>query len=218
MNYDPKLMHGRALLVGALIVGSPAAAFAQPPAPAPAPSTEPAPAASDSPDGAEPPVPPAPGGAHQPALDPSDLPPGPLKRAILDFQKAVRASGQPESTVSKPIREALRAADRALGARAAGDTRHGGMLERLAKQWVATGEAILKAVASEASATAAIQRLQELTTKLERAEALLVEQQSRLGRLQAQIRTAEAEVAKNEEAAADAERKRIDRPKKRGAK
>lgn len=151
-----------------------------------------------------------------PPAVPSDLPPGPIKREILDFQKSIRESGQPESTVSKPLKEALRAAERAQGARAAGDARHGGMLEQLAKQWVATGEAVLKAVASEAKAASAIEHVQQLTTKLERAEALLVEQQARLGRLQAEIQHAEAKVADDESAAADAERKRLDKagPKK----
>ena len=212
MNYEPKLMHGRALLVGALIVGSPAVAVAQ--------SSPPGPASATSP---ELPVPPASGGAHAPPAVPSDLPPGPLKREILDFQKTVRESGQPESTVKKPLKEALRAAERAQGARAAGDARHGGMLERLAKQWVATGEAVLKAVASEAKAAAAIERVQELTTKLERAEALLVEQQARFGRLQAEIQDAEVKVDQDEDAAAAAERKRLEKAgpkkgKKRGAK
>lgn len=220
MNYDPKLMHGRALLVGALILGSPAVARAQAPAPAtdpaaaPAPSPDPAPAAPPAdPAG---PVPPASGGANVPAAAPSDLPPGPIKRQILDFQKAVRASGQPESTVAKPLKEALRAAERAQGARAAGDARHGGMLERLATQWMATGEAVLKAVAAEAGAAKAIAEVQELTTKLERAEALLVEQQARLGRLQAEIEDAEAAVDERKKAAADAEDERLG--KKRGKK
>ena len=97
------------------------------------------------------------------------------------------------------------------------------MLERLAKQWVATGEAVLKAVASEAKAAAAIERVQELTTKLERAEALLVEQQARFGRLQAEIQDAEVKVDQDEDAAAAAERKRLEKAgpkkgKKRGAK
>jgi hypothetical protein len=232
VNYEPKLMHGRALLVGALVVGLPAVAGAQGPAPAPNAAPDVAPAAPPaSPEGpasegsTEPaPVPPASGGANDPQAAPSDLPAGPTKREILDFQKALRASGQPASTVDKPLREAIRAAERAQGARAAGDALHGGMLDRLAKQWVATGEAVLKAVASEASAAAASKELQELTTKLERAEALLVEQQARLGRLQAEIQAAEEEVAKRKGEATDAERKRLDKAgpsrseKKRGTK
>jgi len=230
VNYDPKLMHGRAeaLLIGTLIVGAPAAANAQ--SPSPAPSTEapasPAPASGAAPSSEEDgpagdqavPVPPASGGANRPLTEPSELPPGSIKRMILDFQKELRDSGRPESTVEKPLSEALRAAERARGARAAGDGLHGGMLERLARQWIDAGKAVLEAVAIEERAAEAAAEAQQLTTKLERAEALLVEQQARLGRLKAEIEEAGAAVDDDKAAAAESEAERLDKAGKRGRK
>jgi hypothetical protein len=156
-------------------------------------------------------APPAGGGAVRPPPGASELAPGPVKRLILDLQKSARDARQPEAIVDKPVREAIRAAERARGARAAGDSRHGGMLERLAKQWVATGEAVVRAVKVEALAAEATQEVQELTTKLERAEALLVEQQARLGRLRSELEAAEADLAKKKAEAAGAEDARLDR-------
>lgn len=157
----------------------------------------------------------------RPAPAASELPPGPVKRLILDLQKAFREARLPKTIVEKPLREAIRAAERARGARAAGDGRHGGMLEQLAKQWVQTGQGVLRAVEVEAQAAEATAEVQQLSTKLERAEALLVEQQARLGRLRSELEEAEAGVASNKAEAAAAEDARLDeagRKRRGGAK
>jgi hypothetical protein len=162
---------------------------------------------------------PASGGADRPSPTASDLPPGPIKRAILDLRKAVDAAGQAPDLIAKPLREAVRAADRSSGARAAGDTPHAGLLMRLANQWVAAGEAVLQAVKVEREANQAAKTARDLSTKLQRAEALLTEQQARLGRLRSEVKKAQASVDAAKSSAAGAEKKRIDdkRPKKKGA-
>jgi acyl-coenzyme A thioesterase PaaI-like protein len=133
----------------------------------------------------------APAGA---ATDPSDLPPGPLKRSILDIEKRVEEGKHPREIVELPKGEALRAAERARGAHAAGDGRHGGMLSKLAEQWVGVAVALLRAAEIEKKATSEAKRVRALRVEVERAEALLAEQQARLGRLQAEVKAAEAGV------------------------
>lgn len=138
----------------------------------------------------------------------SELPPGPVKRMILDVQKQVRDDKHAPELVDEPVEEALRAAERARGARAAGDARHGAMLAKLAQQWAEVAQAVLRAATVEAAARAEAARLREATMKVERAETLLSEQQARLGRLQKQVEQAEAraKAARGEVVAAERER------------
>jgi len=155
------------------------------------------------------------GGASTFELEASDLEPGPLKRKILDVEKQVRAGGHSPDLVREPLGEAVEAAERARGARAAGDEWHGGLLTKLGEQWASCAAAVVQATEVEAKARAEAAQLRELTTKLERAEALLAEHQARLGRLQAEVAKAEKKAAAEASAAAEGETKRLERAAKR---
>jgi hypothetical protein len=150
-------------------------------------------------------------GAAPPAaeLTVSDLAPSPLKRSILDVQKKVREAGHDPSLVAKPVHEAVRAAERAQGARASGDKRNGSLLGKIGEQWANVAAALVRAASSEAAATLSATRLRGLTTKLERSDALLAEQQARFGRLQAELRKLESSERGAASRAADKERKRV---------
>ncbi len=142
---------------------------------------------------AEGPTPPAPT-----TPDASGLPPGPAKRQILEVQKKAREEKLSPAVLAKPVGEAIRAAERARGARDAGDATHGALLDKLAEQWAGAALAVLGAVQAERRAKTEASRLAELTTKVKRAEALLHERQARLGRLRAELKLLEqkAEEAK----------------------
>ncbi len=150
------------------------------------------------------------GGVVSQAPTVSELEPGPVKRLLLDLQKRLREGKHAPALIQAPVQEALRASDRARSARAAGDGRHAPMLDKLAEQWASAAEAVLRAVETEKKAAAEAQRLAELTTKVERAEALLAEHQARLGRLQAEVKKAEQGIDDAGARAAEREKKRIE--------
>ena len=153
-------------------------------------------------------------GSSTAKIQASDLEPGPLKRQILDVQKQSRAGGHPRSLVEGPLGEAVAAAERARGARAAGDKWHSGLLTKLGMQWARCGGAVVRATEAEAKSRAEAKRLRELTTQLERAEALLAEHQARLGRLQAEVAKAEKKAAAAAEVVAGREVGRLERASK----
>lgn len=137
------------------------------------------------------------GGAASNTIPPaSELPPGPIKKDILALERTAHEEKHADELLQRPISEALRSMERMRGAKAAGDERHGSQLEQLAKRWVRTAKAVLRAVQLERAATEEAERLTELEEKVERAASLLSEQQARLGRLQAQVEQAEKEAAK----------------------
>jgi hypothetical protein len=148
----------------------------------------------------------------------SDLQPSPVKRLLLDVQKQMRDGKHPRELIAQPIDDAVRAANRARGARAAGDKVHGAVLDKLATQWANTAKAVLRAVAAEQAATLVATRLREFSTKVKRAEALLTEQQARLGRLQEQVRKAEQRVQRSSNRAADGEARRLEAADKAAGK
>jgi len=150
-------------------------------------------------------------GAAPPAaeLTVSDLAPSPLKRSLLDVQQKMREADHDPSLVAEPVQEAVRAAERAQGARASGDKRNGNLLTKIGEQWAKVAAALLRAASSEAAATQSATRLRGLTTKLERSDALLAEQQARFGRLQAELRKRESREHGAATRAADKERKRV---------
>lgn len=149
--------------------------------------------------------------SNKTGVDASELPASAAKRLILEVQKNVREDKLPKEIVARPLSEAIRAADRARGARDAGDTQHGTLLDKLAEQWASAGEAVLRAVRAERAAQKEAKDLTELSTKLKRAEALLHEQQARLGRLRAELKRLEAKTKGQEAAAADVEKKRVEK-------
>jgi hypothetical protein len=130
-----------------------------------------------------------------PALGSSRSEAAPTAREIERLEGEARNAGLGPELLRLPIGEARRALDRARGARAAGDEPHGALLDRLAGEWLALGSATLRAVRAENAAGAATKRTVELRTKLERGRALLVEDQARQGRLQAEVRRLEQERA-----------------------
>lgn len=146
---------------------------------------------------------------QKPVPTASELPPSAAKRAILDVQKTARDAKLPPMLVERPIGEAIRAAERARGARDAGDTVHGTLLDKLAEQWANAGKTVLRAVQAERAAKKATSRLSELATKVKRAEALLHEQQARLGRLRAELKRLEVKTKDQQAAALETEKKRV---------
>lgn len=142
-------------------------------------------------------------------LNASELPPSAAKRAILDVQKRARDEKLPPAVLQRPLGEAIRAAERARGARDAGDAVHGTLLDKLAEQWASAGKTVLRAVQAERAAKKQTARLSELATKVKRAEALLHEQQARLGRLRAELKRLEDRSKDQQAAAAEAEKKRV---------
>jgi hypothetical protein len=131
------------------------------------------------------------GGESGPPLRSSDLPPSPLKRRILDVERKRRAGHHSPASIRQPLSEAIRAAERAQGARVAGDPRQAALLTKLGERWVRTAEALLDTGISEARARVHEGRAVELLAKLERARVLLAEQQARLVRLRAELAQAE---------------------------
>jgi hypothetical protein len=153
-----------------------------------------------------------------PAADVSELPAGPLKRTILDLQKRQRRLGSSPKLVAQPLQEAIRAGTRARGARESGDGRHGAMLEALGMAWTKVADAVLTAVATEARALAAAKRLSQLRTQVERAEALLTEQQARFRRLRSEVDARQEGQRAGEDAKLDSERERVEKSVKPSAK
>jgi hypothetical protein len=144
-------------------------------------------------------------------VDASELPPSAAKRLILELQKKVREQKLALKLIQRPVGEAIRAAERARGARDAGDTKNGSLFDKLAEQWASAGQAVLRAVGAERAANKEATRLAELSTKLKRAEALLHEQQSRLGRLRAELKQLEAKTKSQKASAAGAESARVEK-------
>ncbi len=188
--------------------------------PAPTPST---PSSAESPPPEKEPADAAPKGGDDTPRKPSNkrgrttasqLPPSAAKRAILDVQKQARDSGIEPDLIDRPLGEAVRAAERARGARDAGDGAHGGLLDKLAQQWATAGRAVLRAIRSERVAKKSAEVLAELTTKVKRAEALLHEQQARLGRLRAELKRLEAKRTTDKRSEIESEKKRVT-PKKK---
>jgi hypothetical protein len=139
----------------------------------------------------------------------SELEPGPIKRLVLDVQTLVREGKHDANVVSEPLGHAIEAADRARSARSAGDRPHGTMLDKLAEQWAQAAKSIVRAVEADRRSQIEAKRLTDVTTKVERAQALLTEQQARLGRLQAELKKAEQAVATDARHASDKEKQRI---------
>ena len=66
---------------------------------------------------------------------------------------------------------------------------------RLGRRWGKVAAALVRAASKESALTTDAKRLEELETKVNRAETLLSEQQARLGRLRAQLEQLDKEHA-----------------------
>jgi hypothetical protein len=86
-----------------------------------------------------------------------------------------------------PVAEAKRALERAAGARAGGDAKHGERLEGLAREWAETARDLLRAIGAEADAGALQLATADASTQGERARALLEEAIARRGRAEAEL-------------------------------
>ena len=140
----------------------------------------------------------------------SDLPPGPIKRALLDVRdEAAKAEVDPK-LVERPIDQALRAMERARNARAAGDVPHAAMLENLAAEWSKVAELLVRAAKNENEAKKAAGAAGDKGSKLDRARTLLSEQQARRGRLQAELADEQGRIERARDAAVEREKSRLD--------
>ena len=153
------------------------------------------------------------GGARA-TLRASDLPPSTLKRQILDVERRVKEQKHRPELVKAPLAEAIRAAERARSARVAGDARHGGMLEKLGEQWVNVATELLRAAELEKKAAVEARRARDLVIKVDRAEALLVEQHARIGRLGTEVKGLDHKVKDDANRTKAQERERL-APKKK---
>jgi hypothetical protein len=86
-----------------------------------------------------------------------------------------------------PVLEARRALERARGARAAGDPVHADLLDGLAREWAETARDVVRAAAVEQEASALESTVAELSTRAQRARALLEEDVARRGRAEAEL-------------------------------
>jgi hypothetical protein len=144
----------------------------------------------------------------------AELPAGPIKRALSDARAAAAKAEIDPAILEGPTREALRAMERAKGASAAGDVRHAAMLEKLAAEWSKVATLLVRAATGENAAQRAAAATRDQSGKVERARALLGEQQARRGRLQAQVAMAEARVARAQADNAEREKSRVAQPGK----
>ncbi len=143
----------------------------------------------------------------------SDLPAGPVKRTLLDAQRAARKTPMGVELIARPVAEAMAAMKRAADARSAADQVHAAMLGKLAAQWAETARFVVKAATAELAAKQAAKKASVAAEKLQRARALLAEQQARHGRLSSQLKRVEQRAQQAAAKAAEAERKRLDKAK-----
>ncbi len=127
----------------------------------------------------------------------SGLPAGPIKRRLLDLRELARIKAVEPEAYEPALREAVRAMERARGARAAGDANHAGMLERVAGEWARVAEQSTLARIAERASLVAEKAAKDLAERAERARTLLEENQARRGRLEAQRMQAEARKPRN---------------------
>ncbi len=120
----------------------------------------------------------------------SGLPPGPTKRFLLDVRAFGRASAVDAVAYEPFLEEAIRALERARGARAAGDDKHAGLLERVGAEWARAAELSVRARVAERASLLAQEAAKEQARRVERARGLLEENQAHRGRLEAQWRQA----------------------------
>ncbi|MBM4358730.1 MAG: hypothetical protein FJ096_11555 [Deltaproteobacteria bacterium] len=133
----------------------------------------------------------------------SGLPPGPVKRQLLDLQERARATVSDPAPVDAPIRTAVRALERARQARLAEDERHARMLDQVGAEWARIAERLLEALVAERAALEAERRASELSARQVRARTLLEENQARLGRLEARWSKVKDQPVKSERARDD---------------
>lgn len=160
---------------------------------------------------------PAVASAHgaSPSLDGAPTPPSPpgdgaKAEAILAEVAAHAKDAAAQKLVAGPVHDAKVALERARGARVSGDDAHAKMLDGLALELAGTARDVQRAAEAEARSFATVQKARDLSTKLERARALLEETQARRGRATAELDKAEADAKAANDAAAQAEQKRLE--------
>jgi len=138
------------------------------------------------------------------------LAPGPLKESVDATERQAAAQEVDPEVVAEPLADARRAHERARGALSAGDSRHASMLTKLALDWATTARSLLDAVLLERQAAEQSERAGVAREHVQRARALLAEQQARLGRLEAEVDKLEAQRSSTSDTATTDEKARID--------
>lgn len=162
------------------------------------------------------------GGAAMPAEVPA-APPGSdgaaAEKVIHELEAKGAGNAEAARVVAEPLKNAKRALERAHGARTSGDQAHARMLDGLALEWAETARELDRAAAAEQVALAIGKRAHDVSTKADRARALLEETQARRGRAAAELEKVQADARDAQKGAADAEAHRLDAAKKKaGAK
>jgi chromosome segregation ATPase len=102
--------------------------------------------------------------------------------------RVAEIAAQPDAkVVAEPLESARDAAQRARGAREAGDEPHAHMIDEIARLWTRVAEHILRASRLEAEAKEIAREAQRVERQVERARALLTETQSRHGQAMAEL-------------------------------
>ncbi|MCU0656759.1 MAG: hypothetical protein MUF64_16355 [Polyangiaceae bacterium] len=105
------------------------------------------------------------------------------------------ASSPRVAVVAGELGKSSEALERARGARASGDGRHGQLLEKLALLWAETAREVLAAVEAEEKAQLAQKKVAEDREQIERERALLEENIARRSRAQIELKKAKEEAA-----------------------
>ncbi len=147
--------------------------------------------------------------AGSPAHAGADMDESSVERLVERVLQQVKAAQFAPTLVAGPLDKSKKAITRARSARAAGDGWHSRLLQYLAGEWAQTADATLRAAKAERDAEIAATKAHELRTKLERARALLTEQQARRGRLRAEVNKAEQLARDAAKATAKKEEKRL---------
>jgi hypothetical protein len=150
------------------------------------------------------------GGAQLPSDPPAVTPDGEKAKAeiaALASQKDARL----KAAVGAALDKAKKALGRAHGASLAGDAEGAKVLSRVALAWAKAARGVARATETEARADAAQAKVKDLKEKVARAKALVTETESRKRQLATEIARAEADQKKQGAAAAESEKRRVDK-------
>jgi hypothetical protein len=110
-----------------------------------------------------------------------------------DVLAKIEANDVDKALVTEPAARARSALERARRMRLAGDEAHARQADAVAREWALVAEALVRAAKEEARAAAARKAALDAGTEAERERALLEQSIARAGRLQAELRKAQAE-------------------------
>jgi len=93
--------------------------------------------------------------------------------------------------VTEPVEQARQALERAVRLRAVGDERHARAADGLAREWAEVARDLVRAADAETQAADVRRKALDEQVQLERTRALVDEEIARIGRLQAELATAQ---------------------------